>query len=278
MGIAVLFLRAEGLSDDNEGHMKKNIGLILIAFSIISILTTGVFAQPRLTKYAWELTQLNGRDMGHSNASLYFDEAKKGFNGNAGCNRMSGSYSVNRNAIKFSKIITTKMFCSKPGVMQEEADFTRALSAATRYTITRETMRIYSGRKKILEFQRQYPSITLTSSVLVAKKWFLDGQPAPKSTKVPQGAFIAFDKVKGSVGGNTGCNVFGGSYKADGDLNLTITDVISTMRACIEDDRMDTERKLLDGLRKADRYDIEDDTLSLFAGKTLLLTFTGYDK
>jgi len=254
--------------------MKKNIGLLLIAFSI---LTTGVFPQRNLTKDAWELTQLNGRSMGSSNATLVFDETKKGISGNAGCNRMFGSYSVNRNTIKFSKIGTTKMFCSKPGVMKDEAAFTRALASATRYSILGNTLRIFANSKKILEFERQYPTVSLTTTVLAEKKWFLDPQPARQSTASPEGAFIVFDESKQSAGGNTGCNVFGGTYKVDGE-KISITEVISTMRACIEDDRMDIERKMLDGLRKADRYDIEDNTLTLFAGKTSLLTFTGYDK
>jgi heat shock protein HslJ len=253
--------------------MKTNFVLLLIAFSI---LTTGVFAQRNLTRSAWELTQLNGRDMSDSNAFLTFDQAKKGFSGNAGCNRMFGSYSVNGSAIRFSGIGTTKMFCNKPGVMKNEAAFTRALASATRYSISRDTLRIYAGRKKILEFEKQFPSVSLSSTVLAEKKWYLDARPAGK-TPSPEGAFIVFDETKKSAGGNTGCNVFGGSYEVDVD-KISITDIISTMRACVEDDRMNVERTFLDGLRKADRYDIEDNTLSLFAGKTLLLTFTGYDK
>jgi heat shock protein HslJ len=258
--------------------MKKNIGLLLIAFSIISILSTGVFAQRNLTRTAWELTQLNGRAMNDSNADLVFDSEKKGVSGNAGCNKLFGSYTEKGTSVKFSKIGTTKMFCSKPGLMKDEAEFLRALAAATRYYLNHNTLRIFAGKKLIMKFERLFPTLSLMSTGLSRRKWFLNDAGSQGTKPGHDVPFINFDREKGSAGGNTGCNVFGGSYKVDNSQKLTITDVISTMRACIEDDRMDIERKFLDGLRKADRYDIEDNTLSLFAGNTLLLTFTGYDK
>jgi heat shock protein HslJ len=86
-----------------------------------------------------------------------------------------------------------------------------------------------------------------------------------------------FDKSKNGAGGNTGCNVFGGSYEADGK-KIAITEIISTMRACVEDDRMSVERELLDGLRDSNRYEIKGGKLYLYAGQRLLLTLQGEDK
>jgi heat shock protein HslJ len=213
--------------------------------------------------------------MSDSNANISFDDSKNGVTGNAGCNRFFGSYTVRGSSIKFSNIGTTKMFCSKPGVMKDEAAFTRALAAATRYSISRGKLRIYAGKREVLEFEKLLPSVLLMTTVLAQKKWFLDGQTDLKSKDA---AFIVFDEKKGSAGGNTGCNVFGGSYKAQGD-KLSITDVISTMRACVEDVRMDTERTFLEGLRKTTRFEMRDDQLFLYDEKDkLLLTFTGYDK
>ena len=258
--------------------MKKNTGFLLGIFTVVSLLAIGVFAQQDLTRYAWELTRLNGRNMADSNAVIDFDPTKNAFTGNAGCNKMFGSYTVKGGTIRFSKVGTTKMFCAKPGVMKDEAEFIRALGAAARYSIAGEKLRVYAGKKKVLEFAKVHPAVSLMSTALAEKKWYLDGQPLPASTASPEGAFIVFDDQKGSAGGNTGCNVFGGSYKVDDKQSIAITEVISTMRACIENDRMDTERKFLDGLRRANRYDIDEGVLSLYEGKTRLLTFTGYDR
>ena len=257
--------------------MKKHIGSWLKLFAIIALFNIGIFAQRNLTDPYWELTVLNGRRMDDSNAYLNFDAAKKKISGNAGCNSFFGSYSVRSNSIKFSKIGTTKMFCTKPGVMKDENEFIRALSAATRYAVTRKTLSIYEGRKKILEFKEQPIKLSLATTILAEKKWFLDGvkEREPDASKdVP---FIVFDEDKGSAGGNTGCNVFGGSYSVK-EYSLSITEVISTMRACIEDDRMDTERNFLDGLSRTTRFELKDDQLLLYEKDKLLLTFTGYDK
>ena len=93
-----------------------------------------------------------------------------------------------------------------------------------------------------------------------------------------KGPVINFDSSKRSVGGNTGCNVFGGSYTASRNT-ISMTDLISTMRACIEDGRMQTERELLDGLRRADTFEITNDNrLKLYDNGRILLTFRGQRK
>lgn len=90
-------------------------------------------------------------------------------------------------------------------------------------------------------------------------------------------AFIVFDIDIGSAGGNTSCNVFGGNYEANGG-KFRHFQAISTMRACIEDNRMSVERGMFDGLRKADRYAIFENRLALYNGGQELLTFIGTEK
>jgi heat shock protein HslJ len=257
--------------------MKINIGACLKIFAIIALFNIGIFAQRNLANGYWELNRLNGRQISDSNAVLDFDETGKKISGNAGCNKMSGSYSASRTRIRFSEIGTTKMFCVKSGLMKDEAEFTRTLASATRYSVYRRTLRIYSGRKQTLQFELMPITLSSFTSVLAEKKWYLDGQKERTSKAAPKPAFIVFDMEKGSAGGNTGCNSFGGKYKIEFD-KLTITNIISTERACTEDDSMDTERKLLDGLRKTTSLDIKEDQLLLYEKDTLLLTFTGYDK
>ena len=112
---------------------------------------------------------------------------------------------------------------------------------------------------------------------LDSRKWMLESIAGEPISSVGKDAFIVFDPVKRSAGGNTSCNVFGGSYTTKGD-KLKITETISTMRACIEDERMNIERGFLDGVRDVDRFQIKGDKLFLYRGKTELLAFTGVDK
>ncbi len=90
-------------------------------------------------------------------------------------------------------------------------------------------------------------------------------------------AFINFDAAKKSAGGNSSCNVFGGTYTATSS-RLEITEIVQTMRACIEDERMNIEREFLDSLRLTNRYEIRGERLTLFQGRRELLSFTGVRK
>ena len=55
-------------------------------------------------------------------------------------------------------------------------------------------------------------------------------------------------------------------------------EIVSTMRACVEDDRMTIEREFFEGLRTANRFEIKDERLFLYRGKELLLTLRGEAK
>jgi heat shock protein HslJ len=259
---------------------------------VIAIFSVGIFAQ----EYSGKLVELNGQKVTNSKAFIDLKFRTGGMTGNAGCNRMFGSFSARGNSIKFSEIGTTRMFCTKPaGVMKQEAAVTRALGEATRYQIRGGTLRIYAGRRQLLRFERAYDTVTggpaipvdVNSPGLEDRKWVLDRKYSGIPVDSAGAPFINFTRAvkpgplgvttRGSAGGNTGCNVFGGSYSVTGG-KIGISEVISTMRACIEDDRMNTERTFLDGLRKANRFEIIREELSLYENSTLLLRFYGRSK
>ncbi len=117
---------------------------------------------------------------------------------------------------------------------------------------------------------RKHVKASITRSQLEGT-WTLHAigkRPMGLTVKKP---FIKFDNVKKSAGGNTGCNGFGGDFRSRGSM-ISITGVISTMMACEEDDRMGVERGFLDGLQRADRFDVAGNRLRLYRGQTLLLT------
>jgi len=116
-----------------------------------------------------------------------------------------------------------------------------------------------------------------TGGDIYAKKWVLTAIAREDIAIKGETPFIVFDKEKGSAGGNTGCNVFGSTARIE-SKKLSITEVVSTMRACIEDERMDIERQFLDALQKADRFAIDDNILTIFRGETELLRFHGEAK
>lgn len=228
----------------------------------------------------WSLTEINGTKTESTKAFVEFNIAEKRIAGNAGCNRMFGKFEINGEAIKFSGIGSTKVFCAQEGVMKLESDFLKALENTTRFAQQGDTLNFYAADNLILKFSGTPKSSSDTDNStavrLEDKKWILAtiaGKAVPKLENAP---FLVFDKQKAGAGGNSGCNSFGGSYKSEGD-KISITEIISTQIAC-EDERGNIEREFFDNLRKVNRFEIKAGKLNLYASETLLLTFDAGEK
>jgi heat shock protein HslJ len=255
---------------------------LLILMTIVSAFATAAFAQAgQIGVRQWKLVQLNGMNVSNASAAyLEFNADQTRFTGNAGCNRMFGTVSVRRDRVDFSNIGTTKMACSDRRMQRLESDFVRALENADRFDRRGNSLELYVRRRLVMKFialTKQRPEVPADEMRLEDKKWMLEAIKGAPVSKLGRTAFVVFDNAKGSAGGNTGCNVFGGIYSAIG-RTLKISEVISTMRACIEDERMKIEREFVDGLEKANRYEIQREKLMLYQSNRLLLTFKGEAK
>ena len=255
----------------------KYIQFSLKLFAIISLSGIGVFAQNELNSMRWTLTEINNKRIYSSKAFLEIAPPENRFAGNAGCNRMFGEVKINGRNINFGNIGTTRMFCSERGVMRLETDFTRALERVTRFERSGNTLKLYARNRLILKFKGAANSDNNSPVKLEDKKWVLESIKNRRFPKIETEPFIVFDKIKGSAGGNTGCNVFGGNYTAKGET-IKVFEIISTMRACIEDERMNIESEFKNGLDKANRYEIVSGKLNLYQNKNLLLTFKAEEK
>jgi heat shock protein HslJ len=258
--------------------MKKT----LILAMMIMASAIGAFAQAdRLGTRQWKLVQLDGLNVqASSRAYLELDANQTRFTGNTGCNRMFGTVDVQGRRIDFSNIGTTKMACSDPRVRRVETGFVRALENADRLRRNGNTLELLDRNRVVARLNavaKQGPVDQPGRLDLEDRKWMLESIKGVPIAKAGRGAFLVFDEAKGSAGGNSSCNVFGGQYTANNRV-LKITDVVATMRACIEDQRMTVEREFLDGLRETNRYSIERGKLMLYRNNRLLLTFHGERK
>lgn len=252
---------------------------ILLTIVMVAAGATGVFAKTSdLDGKQWTLTYANGREV--SNSSAYFEIARdeERFTGNTGCNRMFGTVEVKNQRIDFSNIGTTKMMCKLPAGSVSEMSFLNALNKAEKYAQNGNVLYVFdrTGRT-ILRFKRlvKQAPVPIPSAIrLEDKKWVLESIKGRQYFAPIKGVFLNFDAGKNGVGGNSGCNVFGGSYKVNGG-KIDIKNVISTMRACVEDGKMATEREFFDGLRTANRFEVNDGRLFLYKGRNLLLTLRG---
>lgn len=252
----------------------------LLTFAIIIFGATGVLAKAAdIEGNRWMLTHANGRQVTGALAYFEIEPDSKRFTGSTGCNRMFGTVDVRGQRIDFSGIGTTKRMCKlEPGSVSE-IGFVNALDKAARYLRDGNKLNVLDRNgRTILRFIRQikFPPVEAPAG-LEDKKWVLESIKNRKTLAPIKGAFINFDAGKGSAGGNSGCNVFGGEYTVSGS-KIAIREIVSTMRACVEDDRMTIEREFLDGLRTASRFEIKNGRLFLYRGRNLLLTLRGEAK
>lgn len=234
----------------------------------------GATAQPPDGK--WRLVEAYGKPLQNSAAYLEIVPREKRFSGHSGCNHLFGRMSLTRNRIDLSEIGMTKMACGRQTGEVPEYRFVAALDAAARYKLRGEILTFFdrSGRK-LLKLRRE-GGRSVAETGLADKKWLLESFAGERGRAYPE-VFVNFDEGRSSAGGNTGCNVFGGGYTATENW-IAISDVISTMRACEEGDKMAVERRFLEGLRSADRFEIAVGKLRLYRDRELLMTLRGVAK
>lgn len=83
-------------------------------------------------------------------------------------------------------------------------------------------------------------------------------------------AFIRFDAGNGRVGGNGGCNSFGGSLTI-ADNTIHIDRIFSTKMYCADVQRHEDQFFRL--LEQSDRWQLDESQLKLSKGDTVLLVF-----
>jgi heat shock protein HslJ len=234
---------------------KMKIRSSILMLAIMTACSAAAFGQGIYGKQWW-LTELNGRNIGSTKA--YFEIAARDsrMTGNTGCNRMFGSATVKGKRLTFTRIGMTRMFCSgEPGRI--EGEFTKALESVKRYVLAANRLDLYSGNKRLARLTAGPTAPDEPSGTSLGdRKWMLETMNGREISGSRKKAFVVFDPAKSIVGGESSCNVYGGTLKVNGN-KISITEVISTMRACVEDERMGIERSFLDLLRDADNFKIK---------------------
>jgi heat shock protein HslJ len=190
---------------------------------------------------------------------------------------MSGTVKVGQSSIRFNGVAMTRRACLSPEATQVENSYSTSLGRARSYRVDGDNLTLFAGKNKLLTFSAADEAKPVADQIgLDEKKWMLDSIEADKVGKVEQQPFIVFDSAKGTAGGNTGCNVFSGSFTAKGS-QIKITKEIATMRACVED-LTNLEQRFSDALAEVDRFDVKGNTLFLYKQNVPLLTFIGSRK
>jgi heat shock protein HslJ len=107
---------------------------------------------------------------------------------------------------------------------------------------------------------------------LFGKRWTLtEMEESRLSAGEP---YIEFDRDQKRVSGSSGCNRLTGSFEIDGS-RLKLSRIASTRRACLDGEVQRVEMSFLHPLEATTSFEVQGNTLRLYANDRLGLVFTG---
>lgn len=133
--------------------MKKLLILALASFALIQCKSTKTTTATMLENTRWKLAEMNGTPIitPDNGKEVYFLLSDKKVQGFAGCNTITGSYTLSGEKITFTTA-STRMMCGKEQ-MEIEEFYTYALTHAASYKIDGGKLELYEGETSLAEFQ-----------------------------------------------------------------------------------------------------------------------------
>lgn len=196
----------------------------------------------------WAIEEVNGKPtVGVKPPFLKFVPSEKRVYGNNGCNVLNAEYTYNASdsTLSFDHIATTMMMCNEPGLT--DIDINSALGNVKRYTWERNGNEYYlyltdANMNRLLVLMHQnFEFLNGTWRVLTI------GDEAMNNPDLK----LVIDVDEGKIHGNTGCNIFNGSFEIDRETANVISfqDLITTRMAC---ENPEYETRFLVALEDAD--------------------------
>jgi len=216
------------------------------------------------------LTRLNGQNITSTSVYMTLNAETGMIQGKSGCNSFGASYKLDSDRIQINRGMGTLMACDAES-MKLESDFLKALEQE-KFTIkTNGNTVTFVNSKKEEVFVFEIQDEKNIWSFIDGKKWKLIQMD--RVGKDYGKAYITFDAKNNKVYGNGGCNNFFGTF-ATADNTISFSGLGSTRMACMNDESMHTEGKIMEYLSdKTVSYDVADQTLNFYIGDKLVLMY-----
>ncbi|MCM2466728.1 META domain-containing protein [Methanoculleus oceani] len=184
--------------------------------------------------------------------------------GNSGCNHYGGEYGLDGTKLSVSSLYSTLMYCTDPGVMEQEARYMSLLGNVSSYRVesNRLTLTDETGTDLLVFVQaREVPPAPLAGTSWTLESYSLNGETV--SSVIVGTTITAEFSPDGNVTGSGGCNSYGAGYKVDG-MSLSVSSLYSTKMNCNKPEGlMEQENRYFNLLTAATGYRIEGDRLDL---------------
>lgn len=111
-------------------------------------------------------------------------------------------------------------------------------------------------------------SMSTDQRVLTGSEWRLVSLgPAGAETSVVAGTTVTLRFGEdGRANGSTGCNSYGGTYQVRGD-NILFSRIVSTRRACVDQNANEQEHRLLSAIETANRFRLSSNRLTILSDR-----------
>jgi heat shock protein HslJ len=182
--------------------------------------------------------------------------------GSAGCNHYFASYESKGAGITIGQAGSTEMFCTTPGVMEQESTFLTLLGRSKTISTGGDHLTLSDDHGvAILTFVKTVPPKEQT---LVGTNWSLESfHTGDAVSSVMAGTTITavFNK-DGTITGSAGCNQYFASYTVTG-TSLQVSQVGSTKMYCTTEGVMQQEGTYLTLIGQAKTFTTNGDRLTL---------------
>lgn len=199
----------------------------------------------------WRLTTLPGQTVPAGNAAPTARFEGGRISGFSGCNRFMGGFTVDRDRLTIGKLAGSVMACPEPAMALEKA-FLSSLSGTLAANVAGNRLSltpVAGGAPLQFEFE---PKPTL-EGVQWEITGYNNGRQAVVSPQLGTRLTVVFKD--GQISGNSGCNNFHGSFKAEGNA-LSVGQLATTRMMCPAEGVMAQEQAFIAALQTATTWTI----------------------
>ena len=224
-------------------HLGMTLFFGLMANQAIasSAASAGALSQGSLEGAYWRAVELAGASVpspsGGQEAHLVFQPGGR-VSGSDGCNRLTGTYTLNGEGVTFGQYAATQMAC--PDAADVERRFRGALKGTSRWRIVGEHLELYGATGKplaIFERGSQAAPPSSGSLSLQGTSWQLvkfQGGDGATLTPDDKSKYTLDFGSDGRVAARLDCNRGGGTWKATGSSQLEFGPLALTRARCAD--------------------------------------------
>lgn len=228
---------------------KKSVFAVMAAAVLMSSCKT---SQLPALDGEWNVTVVEGKTVEAEQLPFVgFDAEKSLVYGNAGCNLISGTYSVDGNTskIELGNVAATMMACPN---MELEQSVLKALNGVARIDATDADHLVLqdADKKTLLQLEKRFRIVPLED---VAGEWRIMtvfGEKMPATDETPA---VNFDIEAKRLSAYAGCNRLSAGFMPGEKNELSVGNVMSTRMACPD---MTAEQNVINALGQVKSYGV----------------------